>query len=520
MRAWMVRAGSDGQREEEALDRGLLLPGWVNIHEDLSACRSREQVRHILQSVYGESQRERTLRSWAGQMWRFVNDMSNGDIVVMPLKREPGIIAIGKITGSYCFDEDGTQGAQHIRSIDWMQKNVQKDALGTDIQASLGTLLTICELWKNDAPNRLDVVITNGVDPEASPDDEAELANYVASIADDVEKGYGPSTTIRELLSRWGFYRRTSSSVETVTALLSEYGLLAVPPITDGAIDDEVVFVSQSGADGDANIDNTVISAFEVTEQQIDTAERASADVATGEVRYAVGSLPSASHSVEVANSGDLLSGALTKMAIKSYSQLAVVDEKNRLIGAITWESIAMALASGTPTTVNDAMIEAQSVTTSEELLSLTPRISDHGYVFVRDQDGRVQGIVSAADLTRKFGDDQTPIIQLEEIERRLGSHVKECCSDDEMENNGVRVPGSGKTLGTYVTCLSREPLWDKLGWHGVERESLHALMNEVRKIRNEIMHFSPDPITPQQLDTLTSAMRIMRLITDDPEKS
>lgn len=175
-----------------------------------------------------------------------------------------------------------------------------------------------------------------------------------------------------------------------------------------------------------------------------------------------------------------------------------------------------MAWASGNPKSVRDAMVEAQSVATSEELLSLTSRISDYGYVFVRDADGRVQGIVTAADLTKKFGDDQAPLIQLDEIEKRLGTHVRAHCSDQELIENDVRVPNTGKTLGTYVLALKRQPLWDKLGWRGVDQGMMYSLMDRVRTIRNDVMHFSPDPITLQELNTLASAMRMLRLITED----
>lgn len=518
MRAWMVRAGSAGQREQQALKEGLLLPGWTAVNEDLSSCQTHDQVRRLLRSVYGDSKSDRTLGSWAGQMWRFVDSMEPGDIVVMPMKNEWGKVAVGQITGPYSFNAEAPAGSQHQRPVQWAADLVQKDALGVDLQASLGALPTICALSRNDATGRLQNVLEHGEDPRAASSDEPLSEEYLAGLAQQVEQGEQPSTTVRDLLARCGYYRRTSNSVEAVTTALSQYGLLAVPPITEGAIDSEVLFVTDEGQEGDAPPEHPSAEPVVVTDEQISTAQRASQDAVSGEIRYAVGSLPSARRAVESVRSDTPLAQAVTTMAVRSYSQLAVTDAENRLVGAVTWESTAMAWASGSPQTVRDAMVEAQSVATSEELLSLTSRISDHGYVFVRDSDGRVQGIVTAADLTQKFGDDQAPLIQLDEIERRLGAHVRERCSDADLSANDVRVPSSGKTLGTYVTALKREPLWEQLGWHGVDRQMLHSLMDRVRLIRNDVMHFSPDPITPEELDTLASAMRTLRLITDDPE--
>ena len=521
MRAWMVRAGARGQREHQAFSDGVLLPGWTTLVQDLSSCGSKAEVRSLLRSVYGEGKSDRTLGSWAGQMWRFVNVMDDGDFVAMPMKHEGGKVAVGRITGPYIFDPEADPGSQHQRPVEWAQELVQKDALGLDLQASLGALPTICELSRNDAAARLQNVFTQGKDPAAASSDESLSEEYLADLAQKVENGERPVVTVRELLARWGYYRRTSNSIEVVTTALSDYGLLAVPPITEGAIDSEIVFVSEGGQEADApdaepTTESTEVT--EVTEAQINTAQRASQDAVSGEIRYAVGSLPSARREVERVTPGTPLPEAVTTMAVKAYSQLAVTDAENRLIGAVTWESIATAWASGTPRTVRDAMVEAQSVATSEELLSLTSRISDHGYVFVRDANGRLQGIVTAADLTRKFGDDHAPLVQLEEIERRLGAHVREHCSDADLRNAHVNVPSTGKTFGTYVTALDRDCLWAQLGWHGVDRVMLHGLMNNVRIIRNDIMHFSPDDITTDELNILASALRMIRLITDDPE--
>jgi restriction system protein len=518
MRAWMVRAGAEGQREQQVLSGGNLLPGWTAVRADISTYDAQHALRTKLRAVYGDAKSERTLGSWAGQMWRFVNEMADGDIVVMPLKSNWGMVAIGRIVGSYIHDPSAAPGCQHTRPVEWSREIRPKDTLGPDLQASLGALPTLCELSRNDAAMRFGNVFEQGIDPQAPSSEETASDEYLARIAAEVERGEHPVASIRDLLARWGYFRRTSASIEAITTALSEYGLLAVPAITEGTIDDQIQFAADAAPETDTAEANPTREQVEVSEEQIDSAQRTSQDVVSGEIRYAVGSLPSASRDVAAVEASTSLPQALTRMAVDSYSQLAVVDEANRLIGALTWESIAMAWASGRPESVRDAMVEAQSVATSEELLSLTSRISDYGYVFVRDADGRVQGIVTAADLTQKFGDDQAPLIQLDEIEKRLGRHVRAHCSDKELAENDIRVPHNGKTLGTYVLALKRQPLWDKLGWRGVDQDMMHSLMDRVRVIRNDVMHFSPDPVTSRELETLASAMRMLRLITEDGE--
>lgn len=42
--------------------------------------------------------------------------------------------------------------------------------------------------------------------------------------------------------------------------------------------------------------------------------------------------------------------------------------------------------------------------------------------------------------------------------------------------------------------------------------------MERVRQIRNQLMHFSPDPITPEEIDLLEKTARVLRLVTSDAD--
>jgi len=42
---------------------------------------------------------------------------------------------------------------------------------------------------------------------------------------------------------------------------------------------------------------------------------------------------------------------------------------------------------------------------------------------------------------------------------------------------------------------------------------TLTGLLEEVRLIRNDVMHFDPDPMTPDELGTLKRAVRFMQEI-------
>lgn len=144
----MVRAGSNGEREDKALDGGRLLPGFRQFEEDLSDFKSRKELLEYLRERYGASKSNHTLGSWVGQMWRFAHDMGEGDYVAMPMKNVAGTIAIGQIDGAYLFDSQAPVGCRHIRPVKWSGVTVERDALGPDLRASLGAFPRFAN-WRN-----------------------------------------------------------------------------------------------------------------------------------------------------------------------------------------------------------------------------------------------------------------------------------------------------------------------------------------------------------------------------------
>jgi hypothetical protein len=58
-------------------------------------------------------------------------------------------------------------------------------------------------------------------------------------------------------------------------------------------------------------------------------------------------------------------------------------------------------------------------------------------------------------------------------------------------------------TFGEYVRLLQHPQIWAKLKLK-VDCGTLTALLEEVRVIRNDVMHFDSDPMTPDELGTLS----------------
>ena len=159
-RLWIVRAGAHGERELAAIDQSKLLPGFLKV-SDLTQLDGRDAILDHLQEVLPDEGTNR-LRNFAAQLNQFVNQIEIGDYVVMPRKVTSGV-AIGVVKGGYQFD--ATSDFKHSREIEWREEALPRDTFKQDLQHSFGAFMTICEVKRNSALERVKAVLETGSDP-------------------------------------------------------------------------------------------------------------------------------------------------------------------------------------------------------------------------------------------------------------------------------------------------------------------------------------------------------------------
>jgi hypothetical protein len=69
-------------------------------------------------------------------------------------------------------------------------------------------------------------------------------------------------------------------------------------------------------------------------------------------------------------------------------------------------------------------------------------------------------------------------------------------------------------TFGQYVRLVQHPKIWPKLNLK-IDSGVLTSLLEEVRLIRNDVMHFDPDPMTGDELDKLKLAVNFMQRIQE-----
>lgn len=192
---WIVRAGAHGERELAAIDQGRLLLGFMEVG-DLTHLDSRDAILSHLQDVMPDEGKNR-LRNFAAQLNQFANQIEIGDFVVMPRKLTNGV-AIGIVKGGYRYDENGD--VKHSRSVEWQEESLPRDTFKQDLRHSFGAFMTVCQIKRNSALDRVQTVLETGADPgsllgkqgqtpkpqpvNGTVDEETEAEDYQTDIED------------------------------------------------------------------------------------------------------------------------------------------------------------------------------------------------------------------------------------------------------------------------------------------------------------------------------------------------
>lgn len=501
--AWLVRGGRVGEREDQALDQGLFIAGWPGLG-DISGCADRDELRVAVRTSYPTSKKG-AIDNWVGQLWRLLSEIQVGDHVVMPLKTTQRI-AIGRVTGAYRFRSDCPPGFQHVRPVEWLRTDLPRDAVQRDLLSSLGSLLTICGLRRNGADRRIAHLAAFGSDPgadlvEALSGPLPVAAESFLDAAAQRALEQSERITMADLLETFGTRRKSPAVAATIELALEEKGLTAKPPIMEAGYSDEIELVPV--------VDDTAPAGDDSVEP-----------MGPRLIKLHVGRLRSATAGVVSVFPHDHLVKAQTLMLSHNFSQLAVIEKSGEFCGAVSWESIGKAHLAERAVQVEDAMSNARVVEHNEDLLGLITEIYASGFLFVRGADRKLCGIVTAADLTLQFGDVARPFVLLEEIEQRLHRMTGAVFTVAELAAKS-RMPrkihaGDKPMLGDYQKLFEDEAMWGRLRWK-LDHEAFLRLFNEVRGMRNSLMHFSSAALTDEELAPLHGLLRMLRVVDPRP---
>lgn len=300
--------------------------------------------------------------------------------------------------------------------------------------------------------------------------------------------------SVRELLALWGATDR-GDQVTQIEADLANHGLVTSPSFRAVTLDTTVSLTTPPD-------ETETPTPTEPKDDDQPVVEDEGGDL---NVRLTVGNLTPLCGVAHVGNHSTI-DEAITMMDLNDYSQLAVVNGPRNLRGAVTWRSIAQAAYQNPDANVADATILAEAVSYDRDLFEILPTLRQRQFVFVLDESRAIKGIVTTADVAQRFGEMATPFFQLGEVDQTLRWVVARTFDIQTVNQLCDRTFASYDQLsmGDYLRVLENKEAWEILGWR-LDRAYFISWLEEIRHIRNKVMHFHPDPLPEDAVVKLRS---------------
>ena len=158
-RLWVCHGGKKDEFVPTAVETSAMALGWDEVNEDLSVFKDKNSMLELVRKTYPDSSGG-TINSWADQLYKFVTDIAAGDLIVMRCKEKKGFF-IGTVEGEYYFDS-GSDRFRHRRPVKWKKEPVPRDIFEQDLIKLFGARKTLSPVKKNDAYNRIRMVLKTG----------------------------------------------------------------------------------------------------------------------------------------------------------------------------------------------------------------------------------------------------------------------------------------------------------------------------------------------------------------------
>jgi len=300
--------------------------------------------------------------------------------------------------------------------------------------------------------------------------------------------------SIRNLLWTFGYYeKRTSGNIWRINEYLHDQKMIVVPNFQNGWIDELVELREMNKA----KINNDSESEIE---EKFDPINRLSV-------------LKAASQKPTSITKESNLEKAYHLMWKNDFSQLPVMNNEREILGLISWQSIAKGLiAKKDSNCVKDFMTNDYKIIPEETpLFEAIKEVIKTEMVFVLSKDKKIHGPVTPFDLNEEFLEQIEPYILLEQIENfiRLILDDKIVLEDIlkllTIDNPKRHINSiSDMTFGEYIRIIENDQMWLLLGLPFIKADFVNEL-DEIRNIRNNIMHFHPDKSSNVDLTQLRS---------------
>jgi len=233
---WGIHAGRTGDASQLFLKNKLIGLGWERIGDLSKVLATREAFKEVVLKAYPE--RPSAVPNNAGQLFRFIHEMKNGDWVIFPDKTTRNI-HIGQIEADYVYDPKKSDSYPHQRTVKWQQKYYSRTQFSQGALHEIGSAMSFFQV-KNYAEEFRAAILGEKISATPIMADEA-----IASVSEDTEettrdfilktlaqdlKGEALEGFVKHLLECMGYHVRFTRKNEPAVDLIAHRDHLGLEP--------------------------------------------------------------------------------------------------------------------------------------------------------------------------------------------------------------------------------------------------------------------------------------------------
>ncbi|MEW5995007.1 MAG: restriction endonuclease, partial [Candidatus Zixiibacteriota bacterium] len=221
---WGIHAGSQADADKLFLHENVIALGWDDVGDLSNIPASREAFKEKLSTTYPDA-KSGAIPVWAGALYRFVHEITPGDLVVYPSKVDRQI-HLGRVTGAYEYNLSSNKDYPNQRSVKWLQ-SIARTSFTQGALYEVGTAMALFQV-RNYADEFLAALEGQPIPPPIKKDETIGL------VVEDIEQ-----TTKDFVLKKFAQELKGHPFAEFVAHLLQAMGYRTrvSPEGPDGGID-------------------------------------------------------------------------------------------------------------------------------------------------------------------------------------------------------------------------------------------------------------------------------------------
>jgi restriction system protein len=211
---WGIHAGKTGDAHSLFTTKNVVAIGWTEMPDLSTIPANRDAFKAVVTKTY-PNVKPGAIPNYAGQLFRFVHELKQGDLVVYPSKADR-IIHIGEVTGDYVYNESNP-AYPHQRSVKWL-KTVPRSKFSQGALYEVGSAMSFFQI-KTYADEfravlegkQTSVTVKDDVTvPHVKSDIEETTRDFIIKALAQELKGHPFADFVGHLLNTMGYRTRVS----------------------------------------------------------------------------------------------------------------------------------------------------------------------------------------------------------------------------------------------------------------------------------------------------------------------